>query len=206
VFTEARTVSGTTVNISLGGVLILCSDPFPSQTAVRVDLTLPHGYRLECSGTVVHSQPSTRMAIQFQGLNETARDAILSHVQQFKVQARRSNRISRQIQLEIEWHDAQGARQKSSAQTLVLSRYGALIACEPRLKVGDEILVCWPERQRSAYARVVFRRLAGAGQQVDLAFEFSDDANFWDIEFGRDFLDRQDDRRDRESASGPHVG
>jgi hypothetical protein len=38
-------------------------------------------------------------------------------------------------------------------------------------------------KNRGAAATVVFRQLGGTGGLIEVGFEFSDPANFWDIEF-----------------------
>ena len=100
--------------------------------------------------------------------------------------ARRSSRIARRLNVTLRWRDPEGNWKEAPAETLQLSQYGCLVACPTSFKPGDDLFLRWPEEQREAQARTVFR-LQGAGREfVKLAFEFPHTENFWGIEFPPD--------------------
>lgn len=69
------------------------------------------------------------------------------------------------------------------AETILLSKYGCSLTCHHRFKIGHEVFVLYPERDRSVRARVVYREITGGSEKVSLALEFVGSDNFWGIEF-----------------------
>ena len=103
-----------------------------------------------------------------------------------KPYTRRSGRIARRLNVTLRWRDPEGNWKEAPAETLQLSQYGCLVACQARFKLGDDLFLRWPEGHQEAQARTVFR-VAGAGREfVKLAFEFPDTDNFWGVEFPPD--------------------
>jgi hypothetical protein len=101
---------------------------------------------------------------------------------------RRSGRIARHLHIVLFWRDPQGNTEEIAAETLVLSQHGCRVACPVRLKLGDEVIVRWPERHRDTHARIVFRILDVKKDFVELGFEFLDTDNFWGIDFLPDMI------------------
>ncbi len=99
---------------------------------------------------------------------------------------RRTGRISRHYSVVLRWREADGKTVETAAETRVLSQYGCLVTCPVRFKLGDELVLFWPEKQRSTQAKVVFRMLSAPTPLVELAFEFLGTENFWGIDFPAD--------------------
>ncbi|MGH9602538.1 MAG: hypothetical protein ACRD24_09135 [Terriglobales bacterium] len=108
-------------------------------------------------------------------------------IQGAPVRHRRSGRIARRLEVMVRW-ELGGTLQESPAETKVLSRYGCLIAGHCRPKLGEEIKLLWPEKQRETKAKVVFRALNGGGEPVQLAVEFLGSEDFWEIDFPPPFM------------------
>ncbi|MGH9509289.1 MAG: hypothetical protein ACRD2Q_05955 [Terriglobales bacterium] len=103
------------------------------------------------------------------------------------VRHRRSGRIARRLEVMVCW-ELGGNQQESPAETKMLSRYGCLIAGHCRPKLGEEIKLLWPEKQRETKAKVVFRALNGGGEPVQLAVEFLGSEDFWEMDFPPPFM------------------
>jgi hypothetical protein len=97
--------------------------------------------------------------------------------------SRRSARIARRIPITLRWQPPGCDVQDDPAETALLSRYGCSVVCHKRVKFGYELFVMYPERGRSARARVVYRELTGGNENIRLALEFLGNDNFWGIEF-----------------------
>jgi len=52
-----------------------------------------------------------------------------------------------------------------------------------RLREGAIIYLHWPGGRRGAYVRIVHRREEGAGGLAELGFEFTQEVNFWGLNF-----------------------
>ncbi|MFQ5817497.1 MAG: hypothetical protein ACE5H2_06015 [Terriglobia bacterium] len=96
---------------------------------------------------------------------------------------RRYGRIARRLNVILRWRDLAGNSHEEAAETVVLSRHGGLLLCRTRFKPGEEAFLWWPERQRGAQMRIVYRRIGGTEGLVEAGFEFVDIENFWGIEF-----------------------
>ncbi len=96
---------------------------------------------------------------------------------------RRSGRIARRLTVVLRWKDLDGNPHEDLAETVLLSRYGGLLVCSTRFKSGEEAYLWWPEKQRGSQVRVVYRRLGGSEDLVEVGFEFLDIENFWGIDF-----------------------
>jgi 6-pyruvoyl-tetrahydropterin synthase len=177
---------GRSGNISVGGVLILGRDTFDPNTEVVVRFRLPTGYPIETGGVVAHRKTGAQMGIKFLRLDEHNRQAIREFVQEVKPYSRRGHRVARRLRLMLRWRDLQGNSHEEQAETLSLSRYGGLLVTKVRLKAGENVFLWWPERQRGAHARIVFRRLGAQGNLAELGFEFLNVENFWGIDFPTD--------------------
>ena len=108
-------------------------------------------------------------------------------IQGAPVRHRRSGRIARRIDVTVRWQ-AQGDQwQEAPAATKMLSRYGCMLSSQCRIKLGEEIQLVWPEKQRETKAKVVFRSLNGSNE-VQLAVEFLGTDDFWEIDFPPAFM------------------
>ena len=96
---------------------------------------------------------------------------------------RRGPRIARCVPLVIHWREPRGDWREINAKTKILSSHGCLLDCTARINLCDEVMVWWVEKNRCARARVVFRKLSGGDQPVEIALEFLDDQNFWEVDF-----------------------
>ncbi|MCI0354973.1 MAG: hypothetical protein L0099_08050 [Acidobacteria bacterium] len=112
-------------------------------------------------------------------------------IQGAPVRHRRSGRIARRLEVTVRW-ELGGSPQETPAETKMLSRYGCLMAGHCRPKLGEEISLVWPEKQRETKARVVFRALNGASESVQLAVEFLGADDFWQIDFPPSFMSIMD--------------
>ena len=81
-----------------------------------------------------------------------------------------------------------GDWQEAPAETKMLSRFGCLMQGQCRLKLGEEIKLFWPEKQRETKAKVVFRALNGGAHPVQLAVEFLGSDDFWEMDFPPAFM------------------
>lgn len=70
-----------------------------------------------------------------------------------------------------------------AAETRVLSRYGCMVVCGGRAKLGSELFVLYPERGKSMRARVIYREPTASSAHIALALEFIGSDNFWQMEF-----------------------
>jgi hypothetical protein len=100
-----------------------------------------------------------------------------------KARGRRGCRIARRLPLMLHWRESQGTWREVPAETRILSRHGCLLACCARIKLHDEVMVWWLEKMRYARARVVFRSVSPSSDVIEIAFEFLDSDNFWDLNF-----------------------
>lgn len=181
-----RTGLGRMENISLGGALILSPETFETGSEVVVRFTLPGGRPIEARSKVAREVPGTQMGLRFEELKPEDRKAIAQFVEEVKPYRRRSARLPRRVVVEVGWRDLEGNDHRESAETRLLSLHGGMVLTLTGLKPGTDIVVLRPEQQREARARVVFRALGGPGGRAEVAFEFLEPGNFWDIEFPQD--------------------
>lgn len=183
---SGRTSLGRVENISVGGMLILSRDTFEPGSEVVVRFNLPGGQHVDARARVAHAKPSAQMGIQFLQISEESRRAIADFVQEVKPYTRRSVRLVRRTALVLRWKDFDGTAHEEAAETSLWSRYGGMLLARTPLKPGTDILIQWPEKQKEALARVVYRRLGGAGNLAEVGFELLEARNFWEIEFPAD--------------------
>lgn len=178
--------SGSVGNISEGGMLMLTRHPFEVGDRLKISFHLPAGQPLAITGIVRHHQPGIQMGIQFVDLNDAHRKAIAEYVKEIKPYARRSARVERRLKVILRWRDLQGNAFEEEAETLVLSKHGGLLVCPARFKAGQDADLWWPEHKKGARIRIVFRRLGRFGNLTEVAFEFVEADDFWDIAFPSD--------------------
>jgi PilZ domain-containing protein len=105
---------------------------------------------------------------------------------QDKADRRRGRRIAMRLPLMLHWREPQGTWKEVPAETVVLSRHGCLLTCAARIKLSDEVMVWWMENMRYIGARVVFRKVSG-DDAVEIALEFLNDDDFWNMDFSNKF-------------------
>jgi hypothetical protein len=178
-----KSLMGRTLDLSLGGILVLSPDTLEPRSEVRVRFDLPSGHRLDVRGEVVHSTRGVRMGIKFLALTPDDQKAIAEYTERVKPYKRRSTRLARHFKVTLRWQDWEGNWHEEPAETILVTLHGGMVITSAKLKPGEDAIVSWPEAGRQAEARVVFRELRGAQDLSELGFEFLGDENFWGIEF-----------------------
>lgn len=178
-----KALSGRAVDLSLGGILVNAHDTLDLNAEVQVRFDLPGGRRLAVRGAVVHSTPGVRMGIKFLTLSTDDLKAIAEYTERVKPYKRRSARLSRHFQVVLRWQDWDGNWREEPADTVLVTQHGGMATTAAKLKPGQDAIVRWPEANREAEARVVFRQLCSPESLSELGFEFLGSENFWGIEF-----------------------
>ncbi len=107
-------------------------------------------------------------------------------MEEVKPYRRRGVRIAVRLTVLFRWEDRDGGFHEELAETVLLSRHGGLGLCHARFKVGEEVFVWWPEQQREARVRIVFRRIGAVADLTEVAFEFEGVDDFWGLNFPPD--------------------
>lgn len=178
-----KALTGRTVDLSLGGILVLSNETLDANSTVQVRFDLPDGRRLDLPGEVVHTTPGVRMGIKFLTLNPDDEKAIAEYTERVKPYKRRSSRLLRQFKLSLRWQDWDGSWREEPAETVLVSVHGGMVITSAKLKPGQDATVFWPEAGRKIEARVVFRQLCGPQGLAELGFEFVSKENFWGLQF-----------------------
>ena len=181
-----RVNSGRTGDISLGGILVLSPQTLEPHSQVRVRFDLPGGHHVDVPGEVVHSTPGVRMGIKFLALSDDDRKAIAAYAEEIKPYKRRGARLPKHLLVALRWQDYDGTWHEEPAETVLLSKHGGMVLSPARMKPGESTLVFWPDAEKEAEARIVFRKLSGAGNLCEMGFEFLDADDFWGIDFPPD--------------------
>lgn len=185
---QARQEAVETVRLSRHGAVILAFSPLPPGQLVRV--TTMEGK--SGSARVVWSEPAqqpgrTAVALEFIGTEnlwelhfplsgtESAEPALPAR--------RRSGRLPRKMNVVLSWMDDRGQPQKQTAETRLLSKYGALLAAPVPMRVGARFRLCVPTLQREAESRVVWTRPDVQTGCTDIGLEFVGEDNFWGVAF-----------------------
>ncbi len=180
---EGRSITGRTVDIGLGGILILSSDTLEPRAEVDVRFKLPAGQDVKVQGRVAHSTPGVRMGICFLHLTQDDQGAISEYVEQIKPYKRRGGRILRRLLVAVRWQDYEGNWHEEAAETVLLSTHGGSALTPVRLKAGQNAYIGRPDTGREVEARIVFSRLSGVRGLSEIGFEFLTVENFWGIDF-----------------------
>ena len=183
---SGATSVGQTGDISEGGLLVLSHQVLPANTEVLVRLKLPSGHAVEARGVVMRAKPGVEMGIRFLELKDEDRKAILAFVREVKPYQRRSARLQRRFPLVLRWQDFQGNAREELVETELISKHGGMVLSPVSFKPGEDVYVWWPEKQRGARARIVFRQLGRVENLAELGLEFLDTDNFWEVEFPPD--------------------
>lgn len=97
---------------------------------------------------------------------------------------RRSPRKVASIAVRLSFHKP-GEDWEEDTETLLVSRYGALVRCSHPTKPGQTLEVMRPDTGQKVQARVAWQRGSGPGKDgVRLGVEFVACENFWDLDWG----------------------
>jgi hypothetical protein len=97
---------------------------------------------------------------------------------------RRSPRKVASIAVHLSSHKP-GEAWEEDTETLLVSRYGALLRCSHPTKPGETLEVMRPDTGQKVQARVAWQRGSGPGKDgVRLGVEFVACENFWDLDWG----------------------
>ena len=135
-------------------------------------------FLIECTTQV------TDMALRSESLDNLERSRLLDILlwtSEISRCVRRSARKQFVVPVRLE-SDRPGAVWEEETETRVLSRYGALIPCAHSIEVGRTLRVVRKDTGRKAQARVISRQ-SGAAGGTDVAVEFLDSDNFWEMEW-----------------------
>lgn len=94
---------------------------------------------------------------------------------------RRSPRKAESIPVRLRC-DRPGEAWEEDTQTLLLSRYGALIACQHAVEVGEMLSVARLDTRGQAQARVAWILRQGPGR-LQIGVEFHEHENFWELDW-----------------------
>jgi hypothetical protein len=172
---------GTTEDIAIGGLGARCDTPPPCFSEVDLGFNLPNGTSIRTPGIVRYVLPS-RFGVQFTSLSQEGHQALEEYTRNVLGYVRRGGRVAMRLHVTLRGMTS-AVSYEELAETVILSRKGGLLVCRARFKIGEELLLHWPEKQRQAQVRVVFRRLSGTGELTELGITFLEhDKNFWELE------------------------
>jgi hypothetical protein len=82
--------------------------------------------------------------------------------------------------------DKLGGAWEEDTETVLLSRYGALVRCKHSAKAGDTLHVIRADTGEKALARVAWQRSSGnsGNEDVRIGVEFLGCENFWGLDWG----------------------
>ncbi len=174
-------IIGRIENLSAGGMLAACRESLEPQTELAMRFNLPSGRSIQAFGRVIYAMPGGRYGVEFTDLD---RD-VLQEVEQFAHKVlgytRRSSRVPHRATLVI--RDSKDSADVEVAETVLVSRNGGLLVCRGAYTHGQEIYLWSPGRNRVVRARIVFLQVWANDTVVELGFEFTGGAEFWDIPF-----------------------
>ncbi|HET9742821.1 MAG TPA: PilZ domain-containing protein [Terriglobales bacterium] len=184
VWADGQNALGETRNISLGGLLLQCTCTRKLQAAkeVKVLFNLPTGHTISTPCKVVHLQAERKIGLGFLDLEEHHRSIMAQFIQQLVTYTRRGVRLTKRVHVTL--RPVGGAAFLSEmAETIVLSQHGGLLITRAHFNLGDAVYLWYPQGKRGGQARIVHERMNGTGGLSELGFEFTDDRNFWRLEF-----------------------
>lgn len=169
----------STEDISVGGLRAKYAQPPPGMTRLKLLFNLPTGSSVNTDGIVRYTRVG-RFGVQFASLPAEAHEALYDYTCRVLGFTRRGDRIAKRVTVTL--RSAKEGAEEEVAETVVLSRKGGRLVCRARFKIGEELRLYWPQQNRAAQVRVVFRRLCGPGDLAEMGFEFLDSADFWQME------------------------
>ncbi len=182
---EVRTPNSTlmarSADVSIGGLLIRTPHLFAPGTQLVVRFNLPEGHSITSKAKVVHTTGESAMGLEFVQLQPEDRDILADFTFKMLQYVRRGGRLAQRYYLLVRGTTTDS--QQEVAETVLVSRHGGLLVCRAAFKFGEHIFLWWPEKNRGAEAKIVFRQLKGPDGLTELGFEFHDTDNFWELEF-----------------------
>lgn len=173
-----RSHMGTTDEVAVGGLGAHCSALPPKGAEVGLLFNLPTGSAVWTNAIVRYVLPN-RFGVQFRDLPHDARQVLEEYTQSRLKYVRSGGRAARRLHVTLRSMASKDASEQL-ARTVILSRKGGRLICRARFKIGEELRLRWPDKQREAQVRVVFRRLHGT--LTDLGFEILGQEDFWGAE------------------------
>ena len=196
---ERQNCLGRASNISLSGVLVETPDTLAAGAGVIIRFFVPPDRSpIETAGRVVRSDPGSSMAIAFLGLPASQKEKLLAYLKtvdstgfpepvpatnEAEPRQRRSGRLVRRVSVLLNWQDPEGRPRQQAAETLRLSRYGAVVLSFSELPPGQLIRISASDTGREGSARVVWSAAAELPGRVELGLEFLGAKNFWEMAF-----------------------
>jgi hypothetical protein len=178
---RGRSVEGQSVNISLGGMLVLCKDhPFLPMEHVLLTFEIERGFFAELAAQVVHARKGEYFGVRWLDLPVEYVPILRRRTTVAAVAQRRSERLAQRFFLELNWRD--GAQDRSEpAETVLISKHGCLLLIRSDIPVGHRVQLAWREKGLTAGARVAYAEpsLAGDLNKIALEFESAESANFF---------------------------
>lgn len=174
---------GSTQSLGAGGLSLQCNASFAPGEELWVRFNLPTGHSVYARAVVLHPLAAGTFGLEFTGLQETDHAALLSFCRKILGYQRRSERVARRFHVTVWRADEDRGQTEQLAETLLVSRHGGLLMCRAHFLTGETVCICRPQALRIAKARIVDRKESGHGGPVEIAFEFLDTSNFWDIDF-----------------------
>ncbi len=101
----------------------------------------------------------------------------------FPIERRRTERVSKELLIEVYWTDARGREINAQARTLQVGRHGAKILLRRELDPGQEIGVYCPETGKEGRARVGGLPEKGPGGYSCRIEFLDDDVNLWNLAY-----------------------
>jgi len=170
---------GTTEDLSMGGMRITSPVRLAREGDVWLRFNLPTGHSVRAKAAVVHSQPDGRVGLSFGELGTHDHSALSSTLGHLIGYVRRGERKAQRVHITVR---PEGSLESEAemAETLFTSPHGGLLVSRAHWKLLERVTVTWPEKQRSAPAKIVYRRHAGPGGLAEFGFTFVDTENFWE--------------------------
>jgi hypothetical protein len=169
---------GTSEDLSLGGIRV--SVPVHVEGDVWLRFNLPTGHSVRTTGAVVHRQTDGRVGVAFGALGPADITALSSALSSLVGYTRRGERKARRLHVTVRPLGSTEA-EAEMAETLFISPHGGLLVSRAHWKLLERVWITWPERNRSAAARIIYRRSAGPGGLAEFGFSFDDTDRFWDL-------------------------
>ncbi len=171
-----RSLVGTTEDIAVGGLGAHCDAPPPELAALRVLFNLPSGTCVQ-TGAIVRYVLPNRFGIQFTGLSQGARDALNEYTTKALGYVRRGARVTKRIHVTLRRMESDASEEL--AETVVLNHFGGRLICRAPFRIGEQVRLHWPEKNRETVIRIVSRQVCGPGDLAELGFAFTEQQNFW---------------------------
>jgi hypothetical protein len=171
---------GNCADISEGGMLLSSPVRLDRERELWLRFNLPNGHSIRTRGRVVHHQPDGRIGLSFDQLASKDQSALAETLKQLLGYTRRGERKARRLHVTVRPVGALESEQEM-AETMLISAHGGMLVTRAHLKLLGRVTLRWPERNKSANARIVYRRAAGPGGLAEFGFNFEDVDNFWEL-------------------------